>query len=95
MKFSAERQSHLSQKITKRILTKELLSAPSQEDLFQKVKEGIYDFVKEWEEMEQSIQKKLQSIQRGIEPGSSEWEVLYSQFLEESFRKKSRLFIKK
>ena len=95
MKFSAERQSYLSQKITQRILKNSLVRGVSQEDLFQKVKEAVHGFVQEWEEMEQAITKKIQSIQRGIQPGSSEWDVLYTQFLEESFRKKSRLFVKK
>ena len=95
MKFSPERQSYLSQKISQRILKKSLLKGANQEELFQKVKEAVYGFVQEWEEMEQDITNKIQSIQRGVQPGSSEWDVLYSQFLEESFRKKSRLFVKK
>ena len=95
MKLSAERQSYLSQKITQRILQKSLVRGISQEDLFQKIKSAVHDFVQEWEETEQAVIKKIQSIQRGVQQGSSEWDVLYSQFLEESFRKKSKLFVKK
>ena len=72
-----------------------MVQAPSPEILFEQVKSAVHFFVQEWEEMEQEVLKKIESIKRGIRPGSSEWDVLYSRFLEESFRKKSRLFMKK
>ena len=95
MKLSPERQSYLAQIITKDLLQKSLVKSPSQELLFEKVKKALSFFVKEWEEMERDISHKIESIKRGVRPGSSEWDVLYQRFLEESFRKKSRLFVKK
>ena len=95
MKISADRQSYLSHKLTDRLLEKGMVTAPSKEILFEQVKSAVHSFVQEWEEMEQEILKKIESIKRGIRPGSSEWDVLYNRFLEESFRKKSRLFVKK
>ncbi|MCY4320849.1 MAG: DUF507 family protein [Bdellovibrionaceae bacterium] len=95
MKFSADRQSYISHKLTDLLLNKSLVKSPSKEILFEHIKGSISFFVQEWEEMEQKVLKKIQSIKRGIRPGSSEWDILYNRFLEESFRKKSRLFVKK
>ena len=95
MTLSADRQSYLSHQILDRLLEKELAKAPSDEILFEQIKGAVSLFVQEWKDMEQEVLKKIESIKRGIRPGSSEWEVLYNRFLEESFRKKSRLFVKK
>ena len=95
MKLSADRQSYLSHKLADCLLEKDLVSAPSKEILFEPVKRAVSFFAQEWEEMEQEVLKKIESIKRGIRPGSSEWDVLYNRFLEERFRKKSRLFVKK
>ena len=95
MKLSVDRQSYLSHKLVNRLLEKNLIETPSKEVLFGAVKSGIHLFVQEWEEMEQEVLTKIESIKRGVRPGSSEWDVLYNRFLEESFQKKSRLFVKK
>ena len=95
MKLSADRQSYLSHQILDRLLEKELVETPSDEVLFSQIKTAILAFSQEWEDMDQEVLKKIESIKRGIRPGSSEWDVLYNRFFEESFRKKSRLFVKK
>ena len=94
MKLSPDRQNHLANSILKDLLESNFVSS-SREILFEKTKQAIMIFVKEWEEMDQEISQKINSIKRGIHPGSSEWDVLYNRFLEESFRKKSKLFVKK
>ena len=95
MKLSPARQNSLANGILEDLLIQKLVTAPSRELLFEKVKQALSFFVQEWEEMDRDISHKIESIKRGIHPGSSEWDVLYSRFLEESFRKKSRLFVKK
>ena len=95
MKLSPDRQNHLANKILEELSKKNLISSPSREVLFSAVKKALSFFVKEWEEMDEDISYKIRSIKRGIHPGSSEWDVLYSRFFEEIFRKKSRLFVKK
>lgn len=95
MKLSSSRQNHLANIILENLLKKEFILASSREVLFEKIKGGLSLFVQEWEEMDKEISYKISSIKRGIHPGSSEWEVLYNRFLEESFQKKSRLFVKK
>ena len=95
MKLSPSRQNHLANIILEDLLQKKSVLISSRELLFEKIKQGLHLFVQEWEEMDKEISYKISSIKRGVLPGSSEWDVLYSRFLEESFRKKSRLFVKK
>ncbi|MBC6414786.1 MAG: DUF507 family protein [Bdellovibrionales bacterium] len=95
MKFSPEKQSYLSHQLVNRLLSKKLVQVSSKEDLFEVVKKGIQNFVKEWDDLNQEIKKKIQNIKRGVKEGSSEWDVLYRRFFEEEFRKKSSLFYKK
>lgn len=95
MNLSPDRQNSIANIILEDLLKEGFVKAPSRELLFEKIKQALSFFVKEWEEMDQEISKKIESIKRGIHPGSSEWDVLYSRFFEESFRKKSRLFVKK
>ena len=95
MKLSPDRQTSLANSILKDLLEQNLIEAPSRELLFEKIKQAVIFFVQEWEKIDQEATYKVQSIKRGIRPGSSEWDTLYSRFLEESFRKKSRLFVQK
>ena len=93
--LSADRQSYLTRLIVDDLLKNQSVSDTTSGDLvFQIVKKGISLFVKEWSEIDQQAQKKISGIKRNIVPGSSEWEVLYSQYVEELFQKKSFLFVK-
>ena len=94
MKWSLARQNHLSRQIAKELGQKKMLKAKSQEILFQEIRRAFALFEKEWEEMEAEAQHKLKSIKRGIQAGSSEWDTLFFQFMEESFSKKSSLFVR-
>lgn len=94
MRLSPDRQSYLAQIISEGLSREGFVTAPSRDVLFEKVKQAVRFFAEEWEELDREIANKISSIKRGIHPRSSEWEVLYSRFLEEEFRKKSRLFVK-
>ena len=93
--LSADRQNCLTRLIVDDLLKNQSVSTDSSTDLvFQAVKKGVSLFVREWGEIDQAAQKKISSIKRNIIPGSSEWEVLYNQYIEELFQKKSILFVK-
>ena len=94
MKFSANRQNDLANQILKDLLKEKSLEGFPRETLFTEIIQGFRLFDKEWDELDREISHKIHSIKRGVLPGSSEWDVLYGRFLEELFRKKSRLFIK-
>ena len=94
MKLSSEKQSYLSHKIVDRLWSRKI-SALSKETLFEVVRQGVQNFAKEWDDLEQDISRRIQSLKRGVREGSSEWDILYRKALEEQFRKKSRLFVKK
>ena len=95
MNLSPDRQNHLANVIVRDLMETNYVSVASRDILFSAVKKAFSEFVREWEEMDKEISYKISSIKRGIHPGSSEWEALYSRFFEEIFRKKSRLFVKK
>lgn len=93
--LSPDRQSYLTRLIVNELLNSRAVSETGSKDLvFQSVKKGITLFVKEWQEIDQLAQQKISGIKRNIVPGSSEWEVLYNQYIEELFQKKSILFTK-
>lgn len=95
MKISHDRQNYLVNLIVNDLLKEKLVEVSSRDLLFEKVRQGVQLFIREWESIDQEVSYKISSIKRGIHPHSSEWDVLYGRFLEESFRKKSRLFVKK
>ncbi|MGI9548976.1 MAG: DUF507 family protein [Bdellovibrionales bacterium] len=95
MSLSEDRQDYLVHIIVEDFLKNKQVTAPSRDILFQKVKMGMNIFIKEWKELDQEVVEKLKSIKRGVLVGSSEWDVLYRQYLEDGFKKKSSLFVKK
>lgn len=93
--LSPDRQSYLTRLIVDDLLKRQAASDSSSGDLvFKAVKKGLSLFVTEWREVDQLAQKKISGIKRNVVPGSSEWEVLYNQYIEELFQKKSVLFVK-
>ena len=92
--ISSDRQSFLISIIVEGILKRKLVSAPSREVLFQKVREGFSRFLSEWEGIHKEADYKIRSIKRGILPGSAEWDVLYFQFFEEKYKRTSSLLLK-
>jgi len=95
MILTGDRQNYLVRKITDSLLQNKLVSYLDKDFLFQKVRIGLSQFLREWEEIDRSAIQKIQSIKRGVIPGSSEWDVLYMQYFEENFKKKSSSLVKK
>ena len=93
--LSADRQNYFVNKITEDFLRNKWVSAPDRDFLFQRVRIAFSQFIREWEELETEAEKKVRSIKRGVVHGTAEWDLLFSKYLEESFRKKSVLFVKK
>ena len=92
--LGADRQNHLVNKITEDFLENKMISAPDRDFLFQRVRIALSEFVKEWTELDKEVERKIRSIKRGVPPGTSEWELLYSKYFEESFRKISSVLVK-
>lgn len=94
MILSQDRQDYLVHIIVEEFLKNKQVETSSRELLFQKVKIGITQFVKEWADLDKEITEKIKSIKRGVLPHSSEWDVLYNQYLKDAFQRKSVLFVK-
>ena len=85
--IGSDRQSALIYETVEELLKKRLVEPPSREALFQRVREGFSQFLKEWEAIHKEAEHKIRSMKRGVLPGSSEWDVLYLQFFEEKYKK--------
>lgn len=93
--LSADRQNYLTRLIVDELLKNNLaLDASSKDLVFHAVKKALSLFAEEWVEVDLRAREKVSGIKRDIVPGGSEWEVLYSRFVEELFQKKSVLFMK-
>ena len=92
--LSADRQSYLTHMIVENLLKGKKLQAPSRDVVSQKVTTGILQFMREWSEVNQAVRLRIDSLKRGVKEGNSEWEVLYTQYFEEIYQRKSSLFFK-
>ena len=92
--LGADRQNHLVNMITENFLKNKMISAPDRDFLFQRIRIALSEFVREWTELDSKVEKKIRSIKRGVLPGTSEWELLYSKYFEEDFKKISSVLVK-
>ena len=92
--LSQDRQSSLTHSISDELMSRDFVKAPDRDIVFQKVASGISEFLREWHELDSSARNKIQSLKRQVVPGSSEWDLLYRQYFEESYQKLSSLFKK-
>ena len=93
--LSEGRQNYLSHQITNQLCETDFVDKSHKEEIFDKVKQAFYFFDKETKELDRLISEKILSIKRGVLPGSQEWDILYTRFYEEEFRKKSKLLLTK
>ena len=93
--LSEGRQNFLSHFLVAELTKEGLVDKSKKEVLFEKIRHAFSEFDKETKELDALISKRILSIKRGILQGSSEWDVLYTRFYEEEFRKKSRLLLTK
>ena len=94
MILSEGRQSSLAHIIADDFSQSGAAGSLPREEILRAAKGGISLFIQEWEALDMEAQKKIQSLKRGVAPGSTEWDTLYSQYLEEGFSRKSALFSK-
>ena len=57
--------------------------ADSEQAALIQIRRVLNGCVKECSEMDQSVQSKISSLQRNVMENSSEWEVLYSNYMHE------------
>lgn len=91
MRLSDDKISHLTHVILKGLLDKGAVKPLDEEGhIRREIKRVIVRELKIGDGIDESVRKKLQSYQKKIYEGSSEWEVLYNKFYEEEAAKKGR-----
>ena len=58
--------------------------------VLQEIKAALADFLQIDDVLDAKVRRKIQSLSRRVPEGSSEWDVLYRQYLEEEKRKLGR-----
>lgn len=88
MRLSDERLGFLAKKITKSLKKEGVLADLSENEAFLKVKKGMQGFGLLLEKIENDVEKKIATLKRNVQQGSSEWDILYRQYFDEELAKK-------
>ena len=88
MILSDERQSYLIHLIIDNLEKKGLLSYTDRQKMHLLARQVMSRCMKIGQEMDQKVCDKIKSLKRNVLENSSEWQVLYSNYLEEEMVRK-------
>ncbi len=88
MILSADRQSYLIHLIVDSLEKRGLLYYKDRERVHLLARGIMNQCIKMSTEMDQKIRDKIQSLKRSVSENSSEWQVLYSNYLEDEMIRK-------
>ncbi|GAB4414961.1 MAG: DUF507 family protein [Thermodesulfovibrionales bacterium] len=87
--LSDEKITHLTHIFLKGLIDRKLIELKDEEGKVRReIKRSIASFLKQSEDIDSSVRKKLQSFSRKVVEGSPEWEVLYRKFYREEANKR-------
>ena len=90
MKISEDRLNHVAHLIHDGLYNDDLLDYPDEDKALREIKRVISDYFRVDEAADRAAREKIQSLSRGVAPGSREWEVLYRKYVEEEMQKHRR-----
>ncbi len=88
MIFSEERQSHLARQIIDGLWKDSLVDFRDEGLALRKTKEALAQWVRDEDNLDEVVRKKIASLKRALIEGSSEWEVMYKKYYEEEMRRR-------
>lgn len=88
MILSEERQSHLAHVIIDGIWNDDIVEYTDEDAALRIAKKAIVDWVKEEDNLDQSVREKVASLKRNVIEGTPEWEIMYSKYYEEEMVKR-------
>lgn len=88
MIISSDRQGHWVHLLVKGLEFSGCIRCDNKEEALSQVRRILNDCVRECSEMDQSVKAKIRSLQRNVMENSSEWGVLYSNYMGEEMVKK-------
>lgn len=83
MIISEDRMGHWIHLLTRDLKSSGCVGYDNQEHALSQIRRVLNECVKECAEMDQSVQNKIRSLQRNVMENSSEWGVLYSNYMHE------------
>lgn len=88
MILSEERQSHLAHVIVDGIWNDDLVDFTDDDAALRVAKKAIVEWVKEEDNLDQTVRDKVASLKRNVIEGTPEWEIMYSKYYEEEMVKR-------
>ena len=83
MSLSSDRQNYLVHLVVDRLEASNMVRYANKEQVLMLARRTMTHCMKECEEMDQKVRNKILSLKRNVMENSSEWEVLYSNYLED------------
>ncbi len=74
----------------KRLYNDDLVDFEDEEKGAWVIKRAIEEYMRYFEVTDALVRKKIHSLKRKVVEGSSDWEILYSKYLEEELNKRRR-----
>lgn len=87
MHLSEERARNIAHKVWMALKNSPALKLVSPEQALSNIKDTLSFYQSRGGEIDQKVRAKINSLKRGVSPGSPEWEVLYRQYAEEEAKK--------
>jgi hypothetical protein len=86
--ISEERQSHLARIVVDGIWNDDLVDYTDEDKAMRVGKQAVSAFVAEVEALDIFAREKVNSLKRGVQEGSPEWDVLYSKYFQEEMKRR-------
>ena len=83
MIISSEKTGYWVNLLIKNLKSSDCLQAENIEELRTQVRRILNECIKECDDMDHQVQNKIHSLKRRVIENSSEWEVLYSNYMHE------------
>ncbi len=94
MVLSSDRQNHLIHLVCNELQERNFISYLDKEKALLPIRQSMDGCIKVNLEMDQKVREKLNSLKRKIIEVSSEWEVLYDNYMEQEMIRRGLLKIK-
>ena len=87
-RLSDSRISHLAHLITHELSERELVDFRDKAKSLRITKTYLEQYFSEDDRLDDAVRRKIDSLSRGVQVGSREWEILYRKYFEEEAKKR-------
>lgn len=86
--ISEERQSHFAKLVVDGLWNDDLVDYTDDDLAFKYAKQAVIAFVVELDAIDKFARDRVNSLKRGVQEGSPEWDVLYSKYFQEEMKRR-------